>query len=104
MIELIFQKELISIKQMHQKNVIFVTIGILKILVLSNEPYLCNGCHDLIEKAMNFNDVAIVSIKGRDYRFHFWYMSKNGAINIMNNSNLNEKRGMLYFFNMYKNE
>ena len=32
------------------------------------EPYLCNGCHDLMQKAMNFNDVAIVSIKGNDYR------------------------------------
>ena len=35
MIELIFRKELMLIKQMHQKNVIFVIIGILKILVLS---------------------------------------------------------------------
>ena len=23
------------------------------------EPYLCNGCHDLKQKAVNFNDVAI---------------------------------------------
>ena len=30
------------------------------------ENYLCNGCHDLMQKAMNFNDVAIVSIKGND--------------------------------------
>ena len=22
------------------------------------EPYLCNGCHDLMQKAMNFNDIA----------------------------------------------
>ena len=34
MTELIFQKELMLIKQMYQNN-IFVTIGILKILVLS---------------------------------------------------------------------
>ena len=34
MIELIFQKELMLIKQVDQKNVIFVTVGILKILVL----------------------------------------------------------------------
>ena len=33
--ELIFQKKLMLIKQMHQKNMIFVTIGILRILVLS---------------------------------------------------------------------
>ena len=24
------------------------------------EPYLCNGCHDLMQKAMSFNDVAII--------------------------------------------
>ena len=30
------------------------------------EPHLCNGCHDLMQKAMSFNDVAIVYIKGSD--------------------------------------
>ena len=43
-----------------------------------------------MQKAMNFNDVAIVSVKGSDYRIHLWYMSKSDAINIMNNSNLND--------------
>ena len=41
------------------------------------KPYFCNGCHDLMQKAMNFNDVAIVSIKGNGYRVHFWYTSKD---------------------------
>ena len=44
---------------------------------------------------MNSNDVAIVSIKGNDYRIHFWYLSKDDAISIMNNSDLNEKTGLL---------
>ena len=57
------------------------------------EPYLCNGCHDLMQKIMNFNDVTIVSIKGNDYRIHFWYMSKDEAVSMMNNSSLNEKTG-----------
>ena len=35
------------------------------------EKYLCNGCHDLMQKVMSFNDVAIVSIKGSDFRIHF---------------------------------
>ena len=48
-----------------------------------------------MQKAINFNDVAIVSVKGSDYRNHFWYMSKKDAINMMKNSNLNEKRGLL---------
>ena len=59
------------------------------------EPYLSNGCQYLMQKAINFNDVAIVSIKGSDYSIHFWYMSIDGGISIMNNSNLNEKSGSL---------
>ena len=43
-----------------------------------------------MQKAMNFNDVAIISVKESDYRIHFWYMSKNDAINIMNKSNMND--------------
>ena len=50
------------------------------------EPYLCNGCHNLMQKAMNFSNVAIVSIKGNDCRIHFWYMSKDEAISIMHNA------------------
>ena len=44
---------------------------------------------------MSFKNVTIVSIKGNDYRIHFWYMSKNDAIALMTNSNLNEKNGIL---------
>ena len=59
------------------------------------EPHLCNGCHDLMQKVMSFNDVAIASIKDNDYRTHFWYMSKDDAISIMHNSNLIDKKGVL---------
>ena len=86
--ELIFYRELMLIKQMHQKNVIFTLIGILKY-----EPYLCNDCHYLIQKAMIFNNVAIFYVKGSAYRIYFWYMSKNVTIRIMNNTNLVDKRG-----------
>ena len=48
-----------------------------------------------MQEAMNFNHVAIVSIKGNGYRIYFWYMSKNDLINIMKNSNLNERSGTL---------
>ena len=61
------------------------------------ESYLCNSCHDLMQKAMSFNNVAIVHVKGSAYRTHFWYMSKDDAINIMNNSNLVDKNGVLQF-------
>ena len=43
------------------------------------EPYLCNGCHDLMQKAMSFNKIAIVYVKENACKIHFWYMSKDGA-------------------------
>ena len=54
-----------------------------------------------MQKAMNFNDAAIVSIKGNDYRIHFWYMSKNDAIVLMTNSNLKVKMEFYKFFSQY---
>ena len=51
-----------------------------------------------MQKAMSFNDVAIVYVKGSACRPHFWYVSKNDAISIMNNSNLIDKKGVLLFF------
>ena len=61
------------------------------------EPYLCNGCHNLMQKAMNFNDVAIFSVKGSDYRIHLLYMNKDDAISIMANSDF-KKSGLFFFF------
>ena len=62
------------------------------------ERYLCNGCHNFLQKAMSFNNVAIIDVKGRVYRIHFWYMSKDDAIRIMNNSNLIDKK---VFYNLF---
>ena len=67
----------------------------------SYELDLCNGCRDLTEKTKNFNDVAIASIKGKDYRIHFWYKSKDEATSVMHNSSLNEKTGLLQIFFHY---
>ena len=83
-------------------------IGLIYLKELGNgfkyEPHLCNGCHDLMQKAVSFNDVTIVSVKGNDFRIHFWYMSNNVAINIMKRSNLNEKSGWLQIFSSYKKQ
>ena len=66
-----------------------------KVIGFKYEPYLCNGCDDLMQKAMGFKNVAIVYIKENAYRIHFWYMSKDDAMNIMNGSNLVDKSGVL---------
>ena len=78
---------------MHQKSVKFVIIG--TDIGFKYEPYLCNVCHDLMQNAISFNDVAVVYIKGSAYRIHICYMSKNDGISIMKNSNLIDKMGVL---------
>ena len=66
-----------------------------------HEPYLCNGCHDLMQKAMSFNNVAIVYVKESAYRTHFWYMSNDDATNTMNDSILIDIMGVLKDFFYY---
>ena len=44
---------------------------------------------------MWFNNIAILFVKGSAYRIHFWYMSNDDAINIMNGSILLDKGGFL---------
>ena len=65
------------------------------------KPYLGNGCQDLMQRAKSFNNVAIVYLKGSAYRIHFWYMSKDDAICIINNSTLINKKGVYNFFYQY---
>ena len=77
------------IERINQKNVKFVIIG------FKYELHLCNGCHGLLQKAVTFNNIAIVYVKGSAHRINFWYMSKDDVINIMNNSSLIEKMGVL---------
>ena len=44
---------------------------------------------------MSFNNIAIVYVKESACRIHFFIMSKDDAINIMNGSNLVDKKGVL---------
>ena len=84
-----FLKELMLIKQICRNNSYFKNIG------FKYEPYPCNGCHDLMQKTVSFNNAAIFHVKGSAYRIHFWYMSKVAVVNIMNSSSLADKRSVL---------
>ena len=51
-----------------------------------------------MQKAVSLNNIAVVYVKGSAYRIHFWYMSKDDAINLINNSSLIDKMGVLYIY------
>ena len=56
------------------------------------QPNVCNRCHNLLMMSMNLMDIAILNIKGSDYRCIVSSISKNEAINLMQNADLTKKR------------
>ena len=92
MIELTFLKELL-IKQVHQKSVIFVTIGISYSLTFQPNPF--NRCHDLLMMPINLSNIAILNIKGSDYCCIISLVSKNEVVNLLQNADLTKNAGTL---------
>ena len=59
------------------------------------QPNVCNRCHDLLMMSINLSDIAILNIKGSDCHCIISLISKNEAINLMQNADLTEKSGTL---------
>ena len=55
------------------------------------QPNVCNGYHHLVILSMNLSGVAILNIKGSDYRCIISGISKNEAINLMQKVDLTKK-------------
>ena len=53
--------------------------------------YVYNRCHDLLMMSVNLSDIAILNIKGSDYRCIINIISKNEVINLLQNADLTEK-------------
>ena len=90
MTELMLLKELMLIKQVHQKSDVchywyFLNYN------FKFQPNVCNRCHDLLMMHVNLRDIAILNIKGSDYHCIICLISKNEAINLLQNANLTEK-------------
>ena len=58
------------------------------------EEHVCNGCHDLLTMAHSLKNKAILSAKGAPFRCSLMGISKNGALEKLNNS-VTYDRGVL---------
>ena len=67
-------------KQVHQKSDICHYWYFLN-YSFKFQPNVCNRCHDLLIMSMNLSNIAILNIKGFDYRYIISLISKNEAIN-----------------------
>ena len=41
---------------------------------------LCDSCHDMTQKSMNFSNFATVIVKKTDYRINFRFMTKSARL------------------------
>ena len=96
--ELTSLKELMLIKQVHQECGIchywyFLNKG------LKFQPNVCNKRHDLLMMSMNlillYCNIAILNIKNADYCCIISEITKNEAINLMQNADFTETTGTL---------
>ena len=58
------------------------------------EPHVCNKCHDVLMTAYELKNIAILNVKGVDFRCILWGISRDEAVNRLNNSVL-EDTGIL---------
>ena len=59
------------------------------------QPNVCNRCHDLLLMSLSLSDTAILKVKGSDYHCIISLISKNEAINFIQNADSAEKIGTL---------
>ena len=72
-----FQKELASTEQNHQKNVCFVIVGILKNVGFKFEPHVYNKCHDVLRNAYELRNIAMIKVKGVEFSGILWGISRD---------------------------
>ena len=55
------------------------------------EPHVCNKCHDVLMTAYELKNISMLSVKGVNFRCILCGISKDEAINRLNNSVLEDK-------------
>ena len=55
------------------------------------EPHVCNKCHDVFMTAYELKNIAILNLKGVHFRCILWSISRDEAVNRLNNSVLDDK-------------
>ena len=58
-------------------------------------PYFVDGFYNIMQKSIDFKNIAIVHVKKSAYRIHFQHMNKHKAKILMTNSNLIDKKNVL---------
>ena len=55
------------------------------------EPHVCSNCHDVLMTAYELKNIAILNVKGVNFGCILWSISRDEAVNRLNNSVLEDK-------------
>ena len=55
------------------------------------EPHVCNVYDNILMMVYGLKNIAILNVKDVDYRCVLWNMTRNDAINMLDNSKLDDK-------------
>ena len=55
------------------------------------KPYVCNKCHNILMTAYELKNIAILNVKDVNFRCILWAISRDEAVNRLNNSVLEDK-------------
>ena len=55
------------------------------------ETHVCNECHNILMTANELKNIAILNVKGVDFMCILWGISRDEAVNRLNNSVLEDK-------------
>ena len=59
------------------------------------EPHICNKCHDVLMTAYELKNIAILNVKGVDFKCILWGISRDEDVNRLNYPVLEDK-GVLW--------
>ena len=62
-----------------------------KVVGFKFELHVCNKCDDVLMTAYELKTIALLNVKGFDFRCILWGISRNEAFNRLNNSALEDK-------------
>ena len=55
------------------------------------ESHVCNKCHDVLMTAYELKNIAILNVKGVDFTYILWGISRDKTVNRLNNLVLEDK-------------
>ena len=59
------------------------------------QRYVCDGCHNMSLRASSMHHLAIGYNNGNAYRINFTFISKDNALNLIKNTVITDKKGIL---------